>query len=434
MAPLSSHCLATTLALTLFAAAASAQYTPRALLVGDNSVLRIPAHPSLEPTTGLTIECWIKPTGSISHGRIVRKSGDFRPGYHLSFSYQGDRVGADLYVGASSYRVDDPLVNTRLLGSWHHLAVTVQAGAQMHLYLDGVRIASNPAPPYLDHSDALVIGGHYLSPTSIQEEYVGLVDELRIWSVARSAQEIAEHRFRYATGGAGLISAWHFDADTRDSIGTNHGTLIGGASLVPSDAPIGGSFTASSDRGRWSGGGTVDLTGDFPAGILPDSLWFGDAQSLSFAYVAPNVLRAAIPPGRAGTAVTMVARFGPLEFVSSHAYLYLPKLEIPSSVRIGTTFPLRFALPPPGFTIVFAGLPPAIRVPIPGIDGALGVQPPFVQIFSTSVPVSAFDLPISVPADAGFVGAEILVQALFTTSASPLVSTFVNVELLRITS
>lgn len=434
MTPSSSVRLAAVLSLTLCAATASAQYTPQALLVGDDSVLRIPAHPSLEPTTGLTIECWIKPAGSISHGRIVRKSGDFRPGYHLSFSYQGDRVGADLYVGASSYRVDDPLVNARLLGSWHHLAVTVQPGAQMHLYLDGVRIASNPAPPYLDHSDALVIGGQYLSPTNLQEEYAGLVDELRIWSVARSAQEIAEHRFRYTLGGAGLISAWHFDADTRDSIGANHGTLIGGARLVPSDAPIRGSFTASSERGRWSGGGTIDLSGDFPAGILPDSLWFGDAPSPSYAYVAPNVLRAVIPPGRAGTAVTMVARFGPLEVASSHTYLYLPKLEIPPSVRIGTTFPLRFALPPPGFTIVFAGLPPAIRVPIPGIDGFLGVQPPFVELLSTSVPVSSFELPISVPSDAGLVGAEILVQALFTASASPLVATFVNLELLRITS
>ncbi|MBL8897692.1 MAG: LamG domain-containing protein [Planctomycetes bacterium] len=434
MASLSSLRLATTLALTIFTAAASAQYTPRALLVGDNSVLRIPAHPSLEPTTGLTIECWIKPTGSISHGRIVRKSGDFRPGYQLNFSFQGNQVGADLYVGGITYRVDDPLNNGRLLGTWHHLAVTVQPGAQMHLYVDGVRIASNMAPPVLDHSDALVIGGLYLSPTNIQEEYVGLVDELRIWGVARSAQEIAEHRFRYTMRGAGLISAWHFDTDTRDSIGTNHGTLIGGASLVPSDAPIGGGFTASSDRGRWSGGGTVDLTGDFPEGILPDTLWFGEAPSPSYAYVAPNVLRATIPPGPAGTAVTMVARFESFELVSSHTYLYLPRLEIPLSVRIGTTFPLRLAIPPPGYTIVFAGLPPAIRVPIPGLDGVLGIQPPFVEILSTPVPFSSLEMPIAVPPDAGLVGAEILVQALFTASASPLVGTFVNLELLRITS
>ncbi|MBK9386174.1 MAG: LamG domain-containing protein [Planctomycetes bacterium] len=434
MTTLSSRCLAASLLCAVIAPALDAQVTPRALQVGADSVMRVPAHPSLEPTNALTVECWIKASGSLSNGRIVRKSGDFRPGYHLSFSFQGSRVGSDLYVGGSTYRVDDPLGNARLLGSWHHLAFTVQTGGQLNLYLDGERIASNPAPPLLEHSEAFVVGGLYISPTNIQEEFLGLVDEVRVWNVARTLEEIADNRFRYLSSGPGLVSAWHFDTDTNDSVGTNHGTLVGGARLVASDAPVRGLFETSADRGRWSGGEEIDLVGDFPGTALPSAVNFGGTPSPSFSYAAPNVLRVVVPPGETGSTVPITARFASVEFSSRNSYVYLPKLELPATARIGSTVALRLAVPPPGVSVVFAGLPPRVQVAIPGLDGFLGIEPPFVEIVATPIPFANFELPIAVPFDARLVGAEILVQGLFASSASPLVGTFVNLQSVRITS
>lgn len=425
--------LTTCLFLCYTATELEAQVVPRALQVGADSVMRVPQSSSLEPTSALTVECWIKASGSISNGRIVRKSGDFQPGYQLNFSFQRSNVGADIYSGGVTYRVDDPLGNARLLGTWHHLAFTVVAGGQLNLYLDGQLIASSSAPPVLQHSDALIVGGLYLSASNIQEEFLGLVDELRVWSVARTASEIAENRFRYTASGAGLVSVWHFDADTNDSVGSNHGSLIGGARLVASDAPVRGTFVPSSDRGRWSGGETIDLVGDFPVSSTPSAVLFGSAPSPSVSVLAPNVVRVVVPPGATGTSVPIAVRFPSVDYSSSSPYLYLPKLELPANARIGTTFSLRLSIPPPGTSVIFAGLPPAIQVAIPGLDGFLGIQPPFVEIVATPIPFANFDLPIHVPLDARLVGAEILVQALFASSAAPLVGTFVNLEQLTIT-
>lgn len=426
--------LAIGLLFTVIAPALEAQVAPRALQVGTDSVMRVPRHASLEPTTALTVECWIKAVGSNSHGRIVRKSGDFQPGYHLNFSFSGPRVGAECFMGGNVYQANDPLPNTRLLGSWHHLAFTVLAGDQLHFYVDGELVASNPAPPVFQHSEALVVGGLYLSPANIQEEFLGLVDELRVWNVARTAQQIADNRFQYLSSGGGLVSVWHFDTDTNDSVGTNHGTLIGGARLVASDAPVRGLFEASSDRGRWSGGEVIDLVGDFPGTALPSAVNFGGTPSPSFSYAAPNVLRVVVPPGETGSSVPITARFPSVEFSSSNPYLYLPKLELSSTARIGSTIALRLAIPPPGVSVVFAGLPPSIEVPIPGLDGFLGIQPPFVEIVATPIPFANFELPIIVPLDARLVGAEILVQGLFASSTSALVGTFVNLRSVRITA
>jgi hypothetical protein len=434
MPRISPRRLTACLALATIAPALEAQVQPRALQVGTDAVMRVPRDASLEPTSAITVECWIKPTGSNSHGRIVRKSGDFQPGYQLNFSFAGPRVGADYYSGGSTYLISDPLSNSRLLGSWHHLAFTAVAGGQMHLYVDGELSASSAAPPALQHSEALVVGGLYLSPTNIQEEFLGLVDEVRVWNVARTAQEIAENRFRYTASGAGLISVWHFDADTNDSVGSNHGTLIGDARLVASDAPVRGLFEVSTDRGRWSGGEVADLVGDFPVGSLPSAVLFGGVPAPNVSVVAPNLLRVVVPPGATGSSVPITARFPSVEFSSSRPYLYLPQLELPSSARIGTTLSLRLAIPPPGTSVIFAGLPPSIQVAVPGLDGFLGIQPPFVEIVATPIPFANFDLPIHVPLDARLVGAEILVQALFASSATPLVGTFVNLESVRITS
>ncbi|MBL8897693.1 MAG: LamG domain-containing protein [Planctomycetes bacterium] len=434
MTPISLRCLAASLICAVIPSALDAQVTPRALQVGTDAVLRVPRHPSLEPTTAITVECWIKAVGSNSHGRIVRKAGDFQPGYMLSFSFSASRVGADYYNGMVSHQANDPLPNTRLLGNWHHLAFTAVARGQIHLYVDGVLVESNTAPSSFLHSDALVVGGLYISPTNIQEEFIGLVDEVRVWNVERTAQQIADNRFLYLNSGPGLVSAWHFDTDTNDSVGTNHGTLVGGARLVASDAPVRGLFEASSDRGRWSGGEVIDLVGDFPGGALPSAVNFGGTPSPSFSYAAPNVLRVVVPPGATGSTVPITARFASVEFSSRNSYVYLPKLELPATARIGSTAALRLAIPPPGTSVIFAGLPPRVQVAIPGLDGFLGIQPPFVEIVATPIPFANFELPITVPLDARLVGAEILVQGLFAASASPLVGTFVNLQSVRITS
>ena len=86
-----------------------------------------------------------------------------------------------------------PLVSEFVItdGQWHHVGF-VWDGSQRHLYADGTEVtkdAGNLAP--LKSSD----GGLHIGAGKNLEEgsyFYGLIDDVRIYSVALSAEEIGE--------------------------------------------------------------------------------------------------------------------------------------------------------------------------------------------------------------------------------------------------
>ncbi len=87
-------------------------------------------------------------------------------------------------------------------GRWHHIAVTYD-GADVAFYLDGVAMGGGPlaAPALAD--GLLSIGG-----ASSAEYMYGNLDELRIWSVARTQAEIREGMLKELRSGTGLVAAF----------------------------------------------------------------------------------------------------------------------------------------------------------------------------------------------------------------------------------
>jgi hypothetical protein len=74
--------------------------------------------------------------------------------------------------------------------------------------------------------------------------YNGLLDEVRVWNVVRTAAEItATMRQRLSGTEAGLVGYWRFDepgaANAIDSSASqNHAVVGGGIEWVPSTAPV----------------------------------------------------------------------------------------------------------------------------------------------------------------------------------------------------
>lgn len=160
-------------------------------------------------------------------------------------------------------------------GAWHHIAVTrVRATGQKCLYIDGVLDVPCEAGTTEDISypdgylgswpnDPFLVVGAEKHDVNNQEypSFSGTLDEIRIWNVARTQQQIADNRTVSLTGAeAGLVLYWRLDEGSgtiaTDASGDgNHGEVRtgtpGAAEWVTSTAPIGG-----------GGGGGPDTDGD----------------------------------------------------------------------------------------------------------------------------------------------------------------------------
>ncbi|MEW6158562.1 MAG: LamG-like jellyroll fold domain-containing protein, partial [Verrucomicrobiota bacterium] len=164
------------------------------------------------------------------------------------------------------------------LNDWIHIAAVCGTGG-MKLLVNGVVVGTNA---FTGGIASLPGGGpFYLGKSCLTNDsmFDGLMDEVRIWSVARTEQQIRETMFQRLTGQEPrLVALWSFnDGTSRDSsINSFHGQLMGGARIGKSILPSATRLslpTVLSVRLRSS-------TGDPPANT-PLQLWQNDNQANS---------------------------------------------------------------------------------------------------------------------------------------------------------
>ena len=130
-----------------------------------------------------------------------------------------------------------------ITGQWVHIATTrTRSTGLVSVIVNGV----------LDRSATAPNTGTLTSPTSItlganagdSIYYTGLIDEIRIWNVARSAATIAANMNRRLIGTeAGLVGYWRLDETTGNtaldaSPSNSSAAFVGNPQHVPSTAPI----------------------------------------------------------------------------------------------------------------------------------------------------------------------------------------------------
>jgi hypothetical protein len=113
-------------------------------------------------------------------------------------------------------------------------------------------------------------------------------------------------------------------------------------------------------------------------------------------------------------------------------YRYLPRLRVDPEAYLGLPIEVRMELPGPGALIFFAGIPPAISVPIPPFGGALGMQPPVVELLSSATSFPIVEWSLLLPADPVYVGLELLFQSFALPSGSPSPGAFSNLGPVRV--
>ena len=209
----------------------------------------VPNSASLQPGAGSwTVEFWIKRTGPGTQDfpQVVGSrpwSAPLDKGWAVELdSANSSKVSAHFADGTGGF--DAPAVESTsgtALGAWEHWAVVFDRGlGQVRFFkngaLESTRIVTFPSNP-IDQADPVVIGADKNSGGT--RFLQATVDDIRVWNVARTAQQIQNNFKSQLLGNeTGLAAYWNFNAGNANDLtaNTNNGALNGGATIVfPTD-------------------------------------------------------------------------------------------------------------------------------------------------------------------------------------------------------
>lgn len=233
------------IAYSILLLSASAQLPPRRATVFDGSAaaqVRFPAA-VYAPSNSMTLEAWIHREDAGRCETMVAQN--FTSSFWFGFCAERLRF----YRQGGS-----PIDATRNVPArrWTHVAVVYDRAAPtgsntVTFYIDGtpaggaeVRPATSPLalPLYLGASPGSLVTSYPLR---------GALDEVRIWSVARTADQIRNHRFREASREPGLVALFP-GGGTREMVSGAEATQAGGsnpqiAGILPRDLIVPRSLT-----------------------------------------------------------------------------------------------------------------------------------------------------------------------------------------------
>ena len=152
-------------------------------LNGTSSLISVPASAGLD-LANMTLEAWVRPTGSVSGARTLIAKERPGGGFPYGLEANGGVPGTYATTGGTFARADG---TTSLgLNTWRFVAATYD-GATLRLYVDGTQVASKAATGSIATSTSpLRIGGD-----AVWGEYFqGLIDNVRVYSRAVSATEL----------------------------------------------------------------------------------------------------------------------------------------------------------------------------------------------------------------------------------------------------
>ena len=194
--------------------------------------------PTTTPGSTGTIEAWVNPTTIGGVNSIIRRTG----------SYNLYLASGNLYA---EYWPSAPATTWRLYNTgtpipgntWTHVAMTWDASSNVKIYVNGVDVTPGFSSGSIGGSENFNIG---YSTIYTNQQFLGSVDEVRVWNVTRTQTEIQNNRNVQLLGTeTGLVGLYNFEEaagttanDSAVGDGTQNGTLTNGPTWVTPGAPI----------------------------------------------------------------------------------------------------------------------------------------------------------------------------------------------------
>jgi hypothetical protein len=188
-----------------------------------------------------TIEVWVKWRAFNTLARVFDFGVPQREMY-VGTTVPGTTGLKFMVVDAAGSRRREEVYGGFRRSEWAHVAVVTGPGG-VRLYLNGMLVATNE---FTSSLSSLGTENYFLGRENYRTNRTpalnGQLDEVRVWSVRRTEEEIRTNLFRRLTGREpGLAGLWNFDDPAqpgRDaSTNGSHGRLVGDARSIPLDLP-----------------------------------------------------------------------------------------------------------------------------------------------------------------------------------------------------
>lgn len=192
-------------------------------------------------SNGLTLECWAR-FNSFNNWTRLFDLGNGEATDNILFANESynNNLRFEVYDEGYSQGISGTPID---LYRWYHFAVTLDAG-WARMYIDGMEVASGPVqmPRNVDRYTNYIGRSNW----SFDDYMDGLVDEIRIWDVARTQSEIRQYMFSPVVANAPGLVAYFRCNDAPGSFLAN--TASGGspdASFYGDRVPTPGLFSAN---------------------------------------------------------------------------------------------------------------------------------------------------------------------------------------------
>jgi hypothetical protein len=152
---------------------------------GVNDWVTVADSASLDLVSGMTVEAWVRPSRLGGWRTVVFKERSGGVVYGLDADAAGGRPLGQVDIGGERNAVGSASLP---LNVWSHLAVTFD-GSVVRLFVNGVQAGSLPFVGSMAASTGpLRLGGNGVWG----EWFAGLIDEVRVYNRALSANEIQQ--------------------------------------------------------------------------------------------------------------------------------------------------------------------------------------------------------------------------------------------------
>lgn len=175
-------------------------------------------------TPQMTVEAWVSIRDARTNGACSSIAGNGYPtGWWLGVCGTSMR---SYFNGTASARTGGVIPDSP--GVWIHIAAVTDGTTRRH-YINGTLVLEAPETAASSSPGAVRIG----SDPNWQYMPAGGIDDLRIWSVARTQQQIRQTMFLRSVPSPNdvrfqSLEAWYrFEGNAMDSWGTHHGTILG---------------------------------------------------------------------------------------------------------------------------------------------------------------------------------------------------------------
>lgn len=200
-------------------------------LDGTDDYVEVPYHAGLNSTT-FSVECWVKLAGGAGTWRSPLTSRDDTPSYKRGYMiYAGTDDTWQFWIGNTSNGWSKALSGVTTTTAWTHLAASYD-GANLRFYVNGILRATQASTFLVNTGRPLWLGaGGTESATPVFGFFPGKIDEVRIWSDARTQAEIQANMHKKLVGNEANLAAYYSMSNgsgtsLTDNSGNSHtGTL-----------------------------------------------------------------------------------------------------------------------------------------------------------------------------------------------------------------